>query len=84
MPVDIGPRIGIDGEAEFRKELANINQQLRTLGSEMQAVTSSFDANDKSQELCLHSPEFLPGRSRPRRKAGAVAQGSGSCGRKVR
>lgn len=50
MPVDIGPRIGIDGEAEFRKNLANINQQLRTLGSEMRAVTSSFDAGDRSEQ----------------------------------
>ena len=41
MSVDIGPKIGIDGEAEFRKELGNINQQLRTLGSEMKAVTSA-------------------------------------------
>lgn len=59
MPVDIGPRIGIDGEAEFRKELANINQQLRTLGSEMQAVTSSFDANDKSQEALSAQSDVL-------------------------
>lgn len=50
MSVDIGPKIGIDGEAEFRKELANINQQLKTLGSEMKAVTSAFDAGDKSEE----------------------------------
>ena len=50
MPVDIGPRIGIDGEKEFRKELQNINQQLRTLGSEMKAVTSSFEAGDRSEE----------------------------------
>ena len=37
MSVDIGPRIGIDGEAEFRKNLNNINQQLKTLGPEMTA-----------------------------------------------
>ena len=42
MPVDIGPKIGIDGEAEFRKQLNGINQQLRTLGSEMKSVTSAF------------------------------------------
>lgn len=50
MTVDIGPKIGIDGEAEFRKELSNINQQIKTLGSEMKAVTSAFDAGDKSEE----------------------------------
>ena len=50
MPVDIGPKIGIDGEKEFRQELNNINQQLRTLGSEMKAVTSAFDDQDQSVE----------------------------------
>ena len=50
MPVDIGPKIGIDGEKEFRQELQNINQQLRTLGSEMNAVTSAFDAGDDSEQ----------------------------------
>ena len=50
MPVDIGPRIGIDGEKEFRQQLQNINQQIRTLGSEMKAVTTSFEAGDRSEE----------------------------------
>lgn len=49
MSVDIGPRIGIDGEAEFRKNLNNINQQLKTLGSEMKAVTSAFTDSDDAQ-----------------------------------
>ena len=50
MAVDIGPRIGIDGEKEFRQQLQNLNQQMRTLSSEMKAVTSAFDENDDSQE----------------------------------
>ncbi len=50
MGVDIGPRIGIDGEAEFRKQLGNINQQLKTLGSEMKAVTSAFTDSDDAQK----------------------------------
>ena len=50
MAVDIGPRIGIDGEAEFRKQLTNINQQLKTLGTEMKAVTSAFDGQDQSAD----------------------------------
>ena len=50
MPVDIGPRIGIDGEKEFRQELQTINQHLRTLGSEMKAVTSAFEDDADSQE----------------------------------
>lgn len=50
MAVNIGPKIGIDGEAQFRKELNNLIQQSKTLESEMKAVTSSFDQNADSQE----------------------------------
>ena len=50
MAVNIGPRIGIDGEAQFRKEISNLIQQQKTLASELKAVTSAFDKNDKSQE----------------------------------
>ena len=49
MAVDIGPKIGIDGEKEFRQNLNNINQQLRTLGSEMKAVTSAFGDGDDAE-----------------------------------
>ena len=59
MPVNIGPKIGIDGEAEFRKNLNSIAQQIKTLGTEMKAVTSAFDANDKSQENLAAQAEVL-------------------------
>ena len=59
MAVDIGPKIGIDGEKEFRQELNNLAQQMRTLGSEMKAVTSAFDANDKSQEALAAQADVL-------------------------
>ena len=59
MAVDIGPKIGIDGEKEFRQELQNINQQLRTLGSEMKAVTSAFDENADSQEALAAQAQVL-------------------------
>lgn len=59
MAVDIGPRIGIDGEKEFRQELQNINQQLRTLGSEMRSVTSEFSDNDRSQEALAAQTDVL-------------------------
>lgn len=55
----IGPRIGIDGEKEFRQELQNINQQLRTLGSEMKAVTSSFEDGDKSEKALAAQTDVL-------------------------
>lgn len=59
MAVNIGPKIGLDGEAEFRKNLQQIGQQLKTLGTEMKAVTSAFDANDKSQEALSAQAQVL-------------------------
>lgn len=59
MAVNIGPRIGIDGEAQFRKEINDLIQQQKTLASEMKVVTNSFDANDKSQEALTAQTEVL-------------------------
>ena len=59
MAVNIGPRIGIDGEAEFRKQINNLIQQQKTLASEMKAVTSAFDKNDKSQESLTAQAKVL-------------------------
>jgi len=50
MSYDIGPKIGIEGEAEFRQAITGINTNLKTLGTEMMAVTSKFDKNEKSTE----------------------------------
>ena len=59
MAVNIGPKIGIDGEAEYRKQLNNIIQQAKTLDSEMRAVTSSFDKNTSAQEKNKKTGEVL-------------------------
>lgn len=48
MADDFGLRIGIEGERDFKKALADINQSFKVLGSEMALVTSQFDKNDKS------------------------------------
>ena len=50
MPVNIGPKIGIDGEAEYRSQLNKIIQQAKTLSSEMKAVTSAFNENTSAEE----------------------------------
>lgn len=50
MAKDIGPRIGIDGEAQYRKEIQNIIQQAKTLDAEMRAVASAFDQEADSQK----------------------------------
>ena len=41
-------KIGVEGEKEFKKALADINQSFKVLGSEMKLVSSQFDKNDKS------------------------------------
>ena len=43
MAKDIGPRIGIDGEAQYRREIEQIISQAKTLDAEMKELTSSFD-----------------------------------------
>lgn len=47
---DIGPRIGIDGEKQFRDSINAINAQMRALGNEMKAVTAEFAQNASSEE----------------------------------
>ncbi len=59
MAYDIGPRIGIDGEAEFRRAIQSINTNIKTLGTEMLAVTSVYDANDKSAAALTARNEVL-------------------------
>lgn len=59
MAYDIGPKIGIEGEAEFRKAIGDINTGMRTLKTEMQAVASQFDKNDKSQEAYTSKNDVL-------------------------
>ena len=48
MADDFGLRIGVEGEKEFKKALAEINQSFKVLGSEMKLVSSQFDKNDSS------------------------------------
>ena len=59
MATDIGPKIGLDGEKEFRASLQAMGQQLRTLDTEMRAVTSAFSANDKSQAALSAQSDVL-------------------------
>ena len=50
MADSFGLKIGLEGEKEFKKALAEINQSFKVLGSEMKLATSQFDKNDKSVE----------------------------------
>ncbi|MBQ9839006.1 MAG: hypothetical protein IJO56_05920 [Oscillospiraceae bacterium] len=49
MAYNIGPKIGIEGEAEFRKQIKDINSAYKTLEAETKAVTAAFEFNDDQQ-----------------------------------
>lgn len=59
MAVNIGPKIGIDGEAEYRKQINNIITSTKTLNAEMKALKSSFDSEGKSIEQNNRQREIL-------------------------
>ena len=59
MPVNIGPRIGIEGEAEYRRTIQNIIQQQKTLKSEMQAMSSAWDKDTAQQKKNAQQRENL-------------------------
>lgn len=55
----IGPKIGLDGEKEFRKSLNNINQELRTTDSELKKTASEFLENADSEEALIAKNQVL-------------------------
>ena len=59
MPVNIGPRIGIEGEAEYRRTIQNIIQQQKTLKSEMQSMASAWDKDTAEQKKNAQQRENL-------------------------
>lgn len=46
---NIGPRIGIEGEKEFRQQIKNINDAYKAMEAETRAVTAAFEANGDEQ-----------------------------------
>lgn len=59
MAVNIGPRIGIEGEAEYRKSIENIIQQQKTLKSEMEATSQAWDKNTSAEKKAQQQKEIL-------------------------
>lgn len=68
MAADIGPRIGIDGEAEFRKALSSINQQVKTFGAELKAAATSADAEGDAVKNAAKQHEILEKQVEAQRK----------------
>lgn len=59
MAYDLGPKIGIDGEAEFRKQIQQISENVKTLGSELKVVASAADLEGDSIESLSSKNEIL-------------------------
>ena len=59
MPVSIGPRIQVDGEEEYRRQLNSIIQQSKTLDAELKAMAAAFDENATAEEKARASTANL-------------------------
>lgn len=59
MATNIGPRIGIDGEKEYRDAINNIIQTQKTLNAEMQKTTSAFDKSASASQKHKQQIEIL-------------------------
>lgn len=59
MADNFGLKIGLEGEKEFKKAIADINQSFKVLGSEMKLVSSEFGKNDTSMQAVAARSEVL-------------------------
>ncbi len=59
MADNFGLKIGVEGEKEFKKALADINQSFKVLGSEMKLVESEFGKNENSIQSLTAINEVL-------------------------
>lgn len=49
MAYNIGPKIGITGEQQFRQQIKAINNEYKTLQAQTKALTAEFEKNDDQQ-----------------------------------
>lgn len=59
MPVSIGPRIKVDGEEDYRRQINDIIQQSKTLDAELKAMAAAFDENATAEEKARASTANL-------------------------
>lgn len=59
MAYDIGPRIGIEGEAEYRAQMNNIITQTKTLHAEMRAMSSAWDKDTSAKQKAAQQTKML-------------------------
>lgn len=59
MPINIGPKIEVDGAAEYRKQINSIIQQSKTLDAEMRSVTEQYASAADSEEAVAEKSRLL-------------------------
>lgn len=59
MAYDIGIKLKLDGEKDYRDAINKITQVNKTLDAELKAVTSSFDKNTTAEEKKRRTEEIL-------------------------
>jgi len=59
MATNIGPRIGIEGEDKYRKQIMNLIQQTKTLDSQLKALASTSEKDATAQEKAAKSVKLL-------------------------
>lgn len=59
MAVNIGPKIGVDGEREYRNQINQIIQQSKTLESQMKLVASQFTVTTSAEEKTAKTAAVL-------------------------
>lgn len=59
MATNIGPKISVEGEAQYRKQMAQIIAQQKALAAEMKATVSGFTSATSAQEKARASASVL-------------------------
>lgn len=59
MSNNIGPKIVLEGEKEYRKAINDVNREMKVLSSEMKAVSAEFDGNANSIEALRKKNDIL-------------------------
>lgn len=76
MAIDIGPKIGIEGEAQYRKELQQIIQGQKTLAAEAKAVSAAMqDETDAEKKAAAEKDVLTRQISNQREKLAKLEEG---------
>ena len=59
MPSDVSIRVGVDGANEFKTAIRSMNGQMRTLDSEMRALTSGIDNLDDAEAAAAQRMDVM-------------------------